>query len=136
MPLYGRAFENTNGIGQPYTGIGPGTIEAGIYSYKALPSEYTSANSVCELNILLVAGAQIFENSTDVTSYSYDSAKKELVSYDTPNIIKMKTQYLNSKGLAGAMFWELSTDKVGSESLVQTAANGLGGLDTTENHIK
>ncbi|TFK37028.1 glycoside hydrolase family 18 protein [Crucibulum laeve] len=119
IPLYGRAFESTTGIGQPYSGIGPGTIEAGIYSYKALP----------------IAGSQVFENSTDVTSYSYDSVKKELVSYDTPNIVKKKAQYINSMGLSGAMFWELSTDKVGSESLVGVSASTLGGLDQTQNHI-
>ncbi|KAF8154682.1 glycoside hydrolase family 18 protein [Crassisporium funariophilum] len=119
IPLYGRAFENTNGLGQPFQGIGPGTIEAGIYSYKALP----------------LAGSQIFENSTDVTSYSYDAAKKELVSYDTPNIARMKAQYINSKGLAGSMFWELSTDKTGSESLVNTVTGVLGALDQTQNHI-
>jgi chitinase len=102
----------------------------------------------------IVAGAQIFENSTDVTSYSYDSAKKELVSYDTPNIIKTKVQYINAKGLAGSMFWEashcyvhicsptelqmiqLSTDKVGSLSLVGVSAGTLGTLDQTQNHIK
>ncbi|KDR70278.1 hypothetical protein GALMADRAFT_894859 [Galerina marginata CBS 339.88] len=119
MPLYGRAFENTAGLGQPYSGIGPGTIEAGVYSYKALP----------------MAGAQVFENMTDVSSYSYDASKKELVSYDTPNIVKTKVQYINSKGLAGSMFWELSTDKVGTDSLVGTSANGLGSLDQTQNHI-
>ncbi|KAF5381774.1 hypothetical protein D9615_005490 [Tricholomella constricta] len=120
MPLYGRAFENTNGLGQPYSGIGPGTIEAGVYSYKTLP----------------LAGASVFENTTDVSSYSYDSAKKELVSYDTPNIVKIKTQYINTKGLGGSMFWELSTDRVGSGSLVGTSAGLLGTLDTTQNHIR
>ncbi|KAK0204659.1 glycoside hydrolase family 18 protein [Desarmillaria ectypa] len=119
MPLYGRAFENTNGIGQSYNGIGSGTIEAGIYSYKTLP----------------LAGAQVYENVTDVTSYSYDSSKNELVSYDTPNIVSLKTKYINDNGMAGSMFWELSTDKVGSESLVGTAAGVLGTLDTTPNHI-
>ncbi|KAH8103287.1 glycoside hydrolase family 18 protein [Cristinia sonorae] len=119
IPLYGRAFEATSGIGQPFNGIGPGTVEAGIYSYSALP----------------LAGAQVFENLTDVTSYSYDSAKKELVSYDTPHIVQLKAQYVSSKGLAGTMFWDLSTDKTGSSSLVQTAASVYGTLDQTQNHI-
>ncbi|KAG6865810.1 hypothetical protein C0991_011615 [Blastosporella zonata] len=91
MPLYGRAFEETAGLGQPYTGIGPGTIEAGVYSYKALP----------------LAGATVYENTTDVSSYSYDATKQEL----------------------------LSTDKVGSLSLVGTSAGVLGSLDSTQNHI-
>ncbi|KAI0036407.1 glycoside hydrolase superfamily [Vararia minispora EC-137] len=119
MPLYGRAFESTTGLGAPYNGIGPGTIQAGIYSYKVLP----------------LAGAQVFENTTDISSYSYDSSSKELVSYDTPNIIKLKAQYAQSKGLAGSMFWELSTDRSDSLSLVTTSANVYGALDTTQNHI-
>ncbi|KAF9532699.1 glycosyl hydrolases family 18-domain-containing protein [Crepidotus variabilis] len=119
MPLYGRAFESTNGIGQPFSGVGPGTVEAGIYSYKVLP----------------LAGSQIFEDNSIVASYSYDASKKELVSYDTPNMVKTKVSYINSKGLAGSMFWELSTDKTGSDSLVQTSANSLGALDSTQNHI-
>ncbi|KAF8649213.1 hypothetical protein AX16_005940 [Volvariella volvacea WC 439] len=119
MPLYGRAFQNTNGLGQSYSGIGPGTIEPGIYSYKFLP----------------LAGAQVIENNTDVSSISYDSAKRELVSYDTPNIVRRKAQYVNSRGLGGSMFWELSTDRTGSESLVSVSASTLGQLDTTQNHI-
>ena len=83
-----------------------------------------------------VSGAQIYENATDISSYSYDSNKKELVSYDTPNTVSLKVNYLVYKGLSGSMFWELSTDKVGSESLVQVSANGLGALDQTQNHIK
>ncbi|CAL1711226.1 unnamed protein product [Somion occarium] len=119
IPLYGRAFEATAGLGQPYNGIGPGTIEAGVYSYTALP----------------LAGAQVFENMTDVTSYSYDSAKKELVSYDTPHIATTKAQYVATNNLAGSMFWDLSTDKKGSDSLVGTTAGVYGSLDQTQNHI-
>ncbi|KAG8927199.1 hypothetical protein FRC02_008406 [Tulasnella sp. 418] len=119
MPLYGRAFENTNGIRQPFNGIGPGTWEAGIYDYKALP----------------LPGAKITEDTTNVASYSYDSAKKELVSYDTPNIIRTKSNYIISQNLAGGMFWELSSDKTGSESLVDVAKNVFGALDSTQNHL-
>ncbi|KAJ7653321.1 glycoside hydrolase family 18 protein [Mycena polygramma] len=119
MPLYGHAFEQTAGLGQSYSGIGAGTISPGICSYSALP----------------LAGAQVFENTTDVSSYSYDSGSKEFVSYDIPNIVKLKTQYINANNLAGSMFWELSQDKKGSDSLVAVSKGGLGALDSTQNHI-
>ena len=112
IPMYGRAFENTAGIGAPFSGvstpvtcsypsgadrarlqIGPGTIEAGIYSYKFLP----------------LAGATVYDNLTDIASYSYDAAKRELVSYDTPRVATLKAQYAQNKNLAGAMFWEVSS---------------------------
>ncbi|KAJ2930547.1 hypothetical protein H1R20_g6535, partial [Candolleomyces eurysporus] len=71
-----------------------------------------------------LAGAQVYQNKTDITAYSYDSAKREFVSYDnTPSIAKMKALYA------------LSQDKVGSESLVSSSAEMLGTLDTTLNHI-
>ncbi|GJE98248.1 glycoside hydrolase family 18 protein [Phanerochaete sordida] len=120
IPLYGHAFEDTTGLGASYNGIGPGTIQAGIYSYSDLP----------------LAGAQVFENLTDVSSYSYDSAKKELVSYDTPHIASIKAQYVGSNNLAGNMFWDLSTDKTNTpDSLVTTTADVFGALDQTQNHL-
>ena len=70
-----------------------------------------------------------------MSSYSYDSSKRELVSYDTPNIVKQKCKYISDKGLAGSMFWELSGDRVGAESLVGISASELGALDQTPNHI-
>lgn len=39
---------------------------------------------------------------------------------------------METKGLAGAMFWDLSTDKVGTGSLVGTAAGVFGSLDQTQ----
>ncbi|KAH8827572.1 glycosyl hydrolases family 18-domain-containing protein [Flagelloscypha sp. PMI_526] len=119
MPLYGRTFSNTNGIGQAYSGTS-GDIDTGVYAYKSLP----------------LAGSQVYENTTDVSSYSYDSSKKELVSYDTPSIIKTKSQYIKDQGLAGSMFWELSIDKSGADSLIEVSKGVLGTLDTTQNHIK
>ncbi|KAH9832008.1 glycoside hydrolase superfamily [Rhodofomes roseus] len=119
IPLYGRAFENTTGLGALYNGVGPGTIQAGIYSYDTLP----------------LSGASVYENHTSVAAYSYDSSKGEFVSYDTPNIAKAKAQYVTANGLAGSMFWDLSTDKTGSDSLVYTTSQTYGSLDQTQNHI-
>jgi chitinase len=56
-----------------------------------------------------LAGATVIENMTDVTSYSYDSAKRELVSYDTPNIAAAKARYVASNGMGGSMFWDVCT---------------------------
>ncbi|KAJ3876901.1 glycosyl hydrolases family 18-domain-containing protein [Lentinula edodes] len=124
IPIYGRAFEETSGLGQPYNGIGPGTFEAGVYQYKVLP----------------LAGASVFENTTDVTSYSYNPTTEELVSYDTPNIVKMKAQYVNANGLAGAMYWDLirinyADTADASTSLVQNVLTEFSTLDDTLNHI-
>ncbi|EUC67668.1 glycoside hydrolase family 18 and carbohydrate-binding module family 5 protein [Rhizoctonia solani AG-3 Rhs1AP] len=119
IPLYGRSFQNTDGIRQAYSGVGAGSAESGIYDYKALPPD----------------GAEVVENKTIVSSYSYNPSSKELVSYDTPDIVKLKAQYIAKKGLAGGMFWELSGDKTGSDSLVRITAQNMGALDSTPNHI-
>ncbi|KAM5536903.1 hypothetical protein V8D89_009450 [Ganoderma adspersum] len=119
LPLYGRSFENTAGLGKSYDGNGPGTSEEGIIFYRDLP----------------LAGATVHEDTTDVASYSYDSSKREFISYDTPNIAKLKAQYVKSKGLAGTFFWDLSTDKKGSGSLVDTTVGVYGTLDQSQNHI-
>lgn len=116
IPLYGRSFGNTAGLGQSFNGVGSGTD---IYSYKVLP----------------LSGARVFENTTDVTSFSYDARKRQLVSYDTPHIAALKANYVQANGLAGSMFWELSMDKKGSDSLVGATAGVYGGLDQTPNHI-
>ncbi|THH17165.1 hypothetical protein EW146_g3590 [Bondarzewia mesenterica] len=119
IPLYGRGFEGTTGLGAPFTGVGTGSSESGVWSYKDMP----------------LSGAAVFENMTDVTSYSYDSSKQELISYDTPDIVTVKAQYVQANGLAGNMFWDLSTDKNGSDSLVGTTKNVFSSLDQTQNHI-
>jgi len=115
IPLYGRSFESTKGIYKPFNGVGA----IGIYDYNTLPH----------------AGATVTENKTSVAAYSYNHETQELVSYDTPTTASIKAEYVNSKGLGGAMFWELSGDGTGSKSIVSAVGNTLGDLDQTQNHI-
>ncbi|KAK4217644.1 endochitinase 1 [Rhypophila decipiens] len=117
LPLYGRSFEATTGLGQPYNGIGAGSIQSGVWLYKDLPRP----------------GASEVYDDVAMASYSYDPANKELISYDTVNSAMTKAKYLVKKGLGGAVFWEASGDKSGASSLVATLAKEMGKLDPTQN---
>jgi chitinase len=117
IPLYGRAFESTNGLGQTYSGVGGGSWENGIWDYKVLPK----------------AGATEYFDSTAGASYSYDPAAKELISYDNVAEAQLKATYIANKGLGGAMYWESSADKNGTDSLIGTIAGSFGNLDQSQN---
>ncbi|KAE8138146.1 glycoside hydrolase superfamily [Aspergillus pseudotamarii] len=122
MPLYGRSFINTAGLGQPYVDVGTGMGDAGIWQYKVLP----------------LANAKVVELPMTGASYSYDEKTKMYVSYDTMNMTIFKVGYINTKGLAGGMWWETSMDRVGEHSLIGTLVRELGGTDAlqkSENHI-
>ncbi|WAO97137.1 Chitinase [Fusarium falciforme] len=124
MPIYGRSFLETPGLGEPYSGVGLanpglGSWEAGIWDYSALPKE----------------GAVINYDQKAQAYYSYNSNTRELVSFDPPDAVRNKVWYLQRLGLGGAMFWEASGDKVGSESLVETCFEALGTIDQTENWL-
>jgi len=122
-PLYGHAFSGTSGPGTPFNGTGNAASfgDAGIWDYKALPISNCSP-IVTELPNL---GA----------SYSYDAEAKYMISYDTPNIAKQKARWIEKMGLGGAMWWEISMDKSGEESLVAATVGVFGALEASENHL-
>ena len=117
IPLYGRSFESTAGLGQTYNGVGSGSWENGVWDYKALPK----------------SGATLYYDNVAKASYSYDPVAQELISYDTPAEALLKAQWIENQGLGGAMYWESSADKNGSDSLIGTIAGSFGGLDQSVN---
>ena len=119
LPLYGRAFASTTGLGKPYAGVGGGSFQNGVWLYKDLPRP----------------GAVEMWDAVAGASYSFDSATGALVSYDTVASARRKAEYLVGEGLGGAVFWEASGDREGRESLVGAVREGMGALEGTENWL-
>lgn len=117
MPIYGRGYTGTDGLGQPFSGIGEGDWEAGIWDYKSLPR----------------SGATVEYDDVAHATYSWDPSTQELISFDTPDMISEKVDYLKGLGLGGSMFWEASGDRTDGESLIGTSHGALGSIDGTEN---
>ncbi|KAK4197856.1 family 18 putative glycoside hydrolase [Triangularia verruculosa] len=120
LPLYGRAFQATSGPGKPYSGIGEGSAQAGIWLYKDLPR----------------LGAKELWDEQAMASYSFDEQRQELISYDTVRSAVAKVKYLKSKGLGGTVFWEAAGDKKEEEkSLVKTVVREFGGNGKLEGQL-
>ncbi|KAJ4343836.1 Chitinase 4 [Didymella glomerata] len=120
VPLYGRSFANTSGPGTAYSGLGEGSWERGVYDYKALPANGSDVHSD------LKVGA----------SWSYDPNTRMMVSYDTPEMVRLKAHQIKERGLGGAMYWESSGDRKGEGSLISTfvkSIGGVGALDQSQN---
>ncbi|KAL8295054.1 hypothetical protein RB601_003572 [Gaeumannomyces tritici] len=117
VPLYGRAFESTSGIGQPFSGVGGGSWEKGVWDFKDLPRQ---------------GGNEKFDPET-VAAYSYDPSSRELISYDTPQVVKEKVSWLKTSGLAGTMFWEASGDRTDDRSLIGTSFTALENVNSSSN---
>ncbi|KAF4125945.1 chitinase [Geosmithia morbida] len=117
MPIYGRAFTGTAGPGTAFSGVGEGSWENGIWDYKALPLD----------------GETVQYDENIGASWTYNSGTQTLVSYDTPDMVRTKVAYAQSKSLGGSMFWEASADKTGEDSLISTALDSMGALDNTQN---
>lgn len=122
LPLYGRSFINTEGLGHPFTGVGNGTIEQGVWLYRDLPLQ--TSNAVVQVDEQLAA------------AYTYDSGTRELISFDNVETALLKARYIRENGLGGAFFWEAAGDKTGDESLIATLAGEmLGSMDDSPNML-
>ncbi|MBW7985046.1 glycosyl hydrolase family 18 protein [Enterobacillus tribolii] len=114
-------------MGIPYYGRGWGDVEPTII-VKGLPGlfakgsatvhgawddtdQYTGTNPYYDLKTKLASGKYVryWDNESKVP-YLYNPATKEFLTYDDPESIQAKVNYLNQQGFGGAIIWDLSGD--------------------------
>ncbi|MBK8259185.1 MAG: glycoside hydrolase family 18 protein [Polyangiaceae bacterium] len=101
VPFYGRGYSNVpnqnHGLFQTFSGLPQGTWEAGIFDYHDLAKNY-----VPTMTRYLHDEAKV--------PWLYNPATGVMISYDDPESMQIKADYIVQKNLGGAMFWELSGD--------------------------
>ncbi len=101
MPFYGRGWSgvtNANdGLFQAATGLPMGTWEMGVFDWHDIVQNY------------LPRMARHVSPDAKVP-WLFDPATGVMISYDDPESLGLKADYVNANGLGGAMFWELSGD--------------------------
>jgi chitinase len=119
FPFYGRGWQQVaagpagaNGAWQTANGAAPGQFaeEAGTRGYGNLVSA--------------VPGMTVFHNTQCVATYGYTGSGGQWWTFDDTWSIGQKTAYIKTKGLGGAMVWEMSGDTT-SGTLMNAISTGL-----------
>ncbi len=115
VPFYGRGWQGVpdvnHGLYQPATGAAPGRYEPGVFTYSEVKANY------------LPTYARYWQDEAMVP-WIYDPATGIMITYEDPQSVALKAEYVKANHLSGMMFWELSND--GGE-LVTAAYNSLAG---------
>ncbi|MBZ0281078.1 MAG: glycoside hydrolase family 18 protein [Anaerolineae bacterium] len=105
VPFYGRGWTGVsatnNGLGQPYDGLPQGD---GSFDYGTLAADY-------------VGKYQRFWDETAQVPWLYDAESGTMISYDDPESLTKKAEYIKQHNLGGAMFWETSQDDANNSLL-------------------
>ncbi|AFH59988.1 glycosyl hydrolase family 18 protein [Paenibacillus caseinilyticus] len=117
LPYYGRGMQgcaNVNGgLYQTCSGTAAkGTWENGSFDFYDLEANYINKN-----------GYTRYWNSVTKTPYLYNPSGGIFISYDDAQSITEKVNYIKSRGLGGAMSWEVTQDR--NRTLQTAVKNGL-----------
>lgn len=110
VPFYGRAFTGVDpahdGLQQKYAKF------AGAPSWRELVTSYIGKNGYVRH---WDARAQV--------PYLWNAATRTFVSYEDPQSLRIKADFIRQQGLGGVMYWEQSLDKDGE--LLEVLDQGL-----------
>merc|ERR1712232_350579 len=109
LPTYGRSIKVPAG-----TDIEKSLQDASVMDLSASQSVYSWEHGVVSYwHQELIAAEAGWETKYDQDAqqtYLWNESLSTFMSYDTPEDLKKKVQFINSKNLGGAMFWEMDDD--------------------------
>lgn len=107
VPFYGHGWQGVpninHGLYQSATGPAPATWEAGTEDYKVLKERLAEGTFT-----------RYFHPKTG-NAWIYDPTAQIFWSYDDPQSLGLKADYVQERNLGGVMFWELSGDTADGE---------------------
>ena len=129
IPFYGRGWDSVppgprnDGLGQSGTGALSSLGETEFPYDRLYADGYLSFANGRSVGI---NGYTRFWDAVAQVPYLYSAAARRMVTFEDPESIGIKMNYVNQTGLGGAMFWELSEDELIAErSLLETIYNKL-----------
>ncbi|KAL4884362.1 glycoside hydrolase superfamily [Aspergillus karnatakaensis] len=105
IPAYGRSFLGSDNIGQRYTGCGG---EDGVFDYSELPRP----------------GATEYHDEEVAAAYCV-GGDGGFVTYDTPQTVQQKAEFVTRERLGGLFYWHIGGDARGPRSLIEMGYNTL-----------
>lgn len=120
MPLYGRSFYQplSTTVGSDFNKNSP--YATGTIMYNEIPD-----------------GG--YYDKQKVAASIYDKEKQLLITYDSPECVKVKADYVKEKGLRGGFWWDSQGEsKDSNSSLVESFVERMGGssnLDKSTNWV-
>ena len=110
VPFYGRAFTDVapehNGLQQQYGKF------LGAPSWRELVADYIGKN-----------GYQRYWDEQAQVPYLWNAKTRTFVSYEDPQSLQLKTDFIKARHLGGAMYWEQSLDR--NDELLDVLVKGL-----------
>ena len=123
-PMYTRAWGgvdagDTMGLGNKGDSRqAPGSFEAGNYDQKDLITGISDGSY------------ELIWDDDSKAAFAYNDETRVWSSVETPATIAGKTAFIDDMGLGGMMFWALSNDSSGDQSLLTAASELLRGTST------
>lgn len=116
VPFYGKTWSGVSGgdgLFQAATDTGPGNYEDGTMDYHHIVDNYLNNSAYTR-----------YWDDEAMVPYIHSESEGVFITYDDPESMQLKVDFILDKGLGGAMFWELSGD-TSTQELGSILANGL-----------